>query len=276
MPRKPRLIVENGVYHVISRGISEIEIFKEDNDYIYFLKILEVESKKYLIDIFSYCLMKTHYHMLLKIKQPTLSNFIQVINTKYAKYYNLKYFRIGNLFIHRFKSYLINDENYLLNVSRYIHLNPVEANIVIDPEDYRWSSYSSIIKKKNNSLINLEEFLNSISISIDNYKEYIYEILNLYKKQEHNIIENDENKKYILNLINNLGEKMFENKVLRNLLIYYLTDRKFSLDEISKLFNISKTQLSRINLKVETELQNNPDYIKYYYNLLKIIPLYEE
>ena len=178
MPRKPRLIVENGVYHVISRGISEIEIFKEDNDYIYFLKILEVESKKYLIDIFSYCLMKTHYHMLLKIKQPTLSNFIQVINTKYAKYYNLKYFRIGNLFIHRFKSYLINDENYLLNVSRYIHLNPVEANIVIDPEDYRWSSYRCYLspEKPESSNVNTEIILGSISLNqkkaIEDFKRF--------------------------------------------------------------------------------------------------------
>lgn len=276
MGRKPRLIVENGVYHVISRGVNEIEIFKEEDDFKFFLKILIEDKVKNSVSVLSYCLMKTHYHLLIKIKNPNLSQFIQILNTKYAKYFNSKNFRLGNLFMNRFKSYYIDNEGYLLNVSRYIHLNPVEANIVKKPEEYKWSSFKEIINNEK-KLVDIEELFSLTKTNCQTYRSYVEEIINFYYSSElDSFYKNGELKNYLSKLEKTFGKEIFENRYLRDIVIKYLVDKKFDFNEIREIFNISKEQVSRIKSKTDKKLTSDLIFIKYYENFVRKAPLIEE
>jgi len=276
MGRKPRLIIENGVYHVISKGVNEIEIFKKEDDFIFFLKTLIEDKIKTSVSILSYCLMKTHYHLIIKIKNPNLSQFIQILNTKYAKYFNSQHFRLGNLFMNRFKSYYIDNEGYLLNVSRYIHLNPVEANIVKKPEEYEWSSFKEIINNEK-KLVDIEELFSLTSTNCQTYKSYVEEILNLYNSSELGLFyKNGELINYLFKLEKIFGKEIYNNRFLRDIIIKYLIDKKFNLNEIQKIFNISKEYISRIKSKTEKKLTNDLIFIRYYENFIRKAPLIEE
>lgn len=276
MGRKPRIIIENGVYHVISRGVNEIEIFKDDEDYKNFLKMLIEEKIKNDVIILSYCLMKTHYHILLKTKNSNLSKFVQILNTKYAKFYNLKYFRFGNLFMNRFKSYYIDNEGYLINVSRYIHLNPVEANIVKKPIDYKFSSYKEIINNKKN-FVDIEELFSLTNTNSKNYQDYVEEILDPQYNSELNYLFNNDNlNNYILILEKLFGKEIYSNIILRDIIIKYLVDNKFNLNLIAETFHMSKVQVSRIKNKADKKLIRDTIFIKHYENFIKKVPLFIE
>lgn len=273
MGRKPRIIIENGVYHVISRGVNEIDIFKDDEDYKKFLKILIEEKSKYSVIILSYCLMKTHYHILLKIKNSNLSKFVQILNTKYAKFYNLKYFRFGNLFMNRFKSYYIDSEGYLINVSRYIHLNPVEANIVKNPIDYKFSSYKEIISNLK-KIVDIEELFSLTNTNSKNYQDYVEEILDYQFDSELNSLYNNDNlNNYMLILEKLFGKEIYNNIILRDIIIKYLVDNKINLNLIADTFNISKLHVSRIKNKADKKLIRDTIFIKHYENFIKKAPL---
>jgi len=282
LPRKPRIVIEDGVYHVISRGVNNEPIFKDENDYFEFLSLLKKESIENNIKVLCYCLMKNHYHLLLKIKTTNLSNFIQILNSKYAKFINQKYFRIGHLFQNRFKSHFINNLNYLINVSRYIHLNPVEINIVDRPEKYRWSSYKYYISNEkennhNNSFIDIKEFFLLTSLSKETYKEYIEEYLKLIKEFDlHGEGLDIDISKILKTLKNNYKLNYLNNLLLRDILIYYFINKNIKMEKIGKFFNLSKYQVYRIYKKIFLELEKNSEYMKLYNSLLLKIPIYEE
>lgn len=273
MGRKPRIIIENGVYHVISRGINEIEIFKDEDDYKHFLKILIKEKNNNDVIVLSYCLMNTHYHILIKTINPNLSKFIQILNTKYAKFFNFKYFRFGNLFINRFKSYYIDNESYLINVSRYIHLNPVEANIVKKPIDYKWSSYREIINNERN-IVDINELFSLTSTNFQTYQYYVEEIINSQLYPDFNSFYNKGNpNNYLLILEKIFGKDIFNNRYLRDIVIKYLVDNKFNLNHIAEIFNISKEHVSRIKNKTDKKLINDLNFIKHYETFIRKVPL---
>lgn len=130
-------------YHIISRGTRRLEIFQDDEDFITFLNLLKGIKKKYEFSIEAYCLMSNHYHLLIKAGEYPLSNAMAWIGGNYARYFNKKYEYSGHVFENRYKSLLIDDEQYLYQVSNYIHMNPVRAHIVDSPEQYKWSSYKN-------------------------------------------------------------------------------------------------------------------------------------
>lgn len=142
MPRIARFTIENGTYHILSRGHNQQNIFHEKKDYKKYL-ILFVEYKELCsLEIYHYCLMSNHIHFILKSPDgDTLSKAMRGINQRYAQYYRKKYGGSGYLWQDRFKSYLIQDGRYLFVCGRYVELNPVKAGICAKPEDYRWSSY---------------------------------------------------------------------------------------------------------------------------------------
>lgn len=169
--RKQRQQIAGGKYHIYSRGNEKKRIFLFPSDYEKFLKFLEEYSLKYNIDIFSYCLMSNHFHLLLKTNEANLSTFMERLLWRYVVWFNFKYDRVGHLFQSRFKSEEILDHRYFLEVSRYIHLNPCEAGIVKSPEKYEWSSYSIMLGQKENVFLNksiLENFGN-----IQAYNEFV-------------------------------------------------------------------------------------------------------
>ena len=145
MPRKARKKSESGIYHIMMRGINRQNIFEEDDDNMKFLQILEQYRDKCGYDIYAYCLMGNHVHLLLKIGEEPLEQVMRRICGSYVYWYNWKYQRIGNLFQDRFKSEPIEDDKYFLIVLRYIHQNPLKAGLIKDIEKYKWSSYGEYL-----------------------------------------------------------------------------------------------------------------------------------
>jgi REP element-mobilizing transposase RayT len=149
MARQLRIEFPGAFYHVTSRGNERKAIFKSQRDREKFLSYLETASQRYGAIIHVYCLMNNHYHILIETPLGNLSQIMQHINGAYTTYFNVKRARAGHLFQGRYKSILVEVDEYAKELSRYIHLNPVRARIVDNPEDYQWSSYPyyAVIKK---------------------------------------------------------------------------------------------------------------------------------
>ena len=145
MTRPLRVEYPNAYYHVINRGNYQEKIFINDRDKEKFLEYLEKAAERFSIIFHSYCLMDNHYHLLVQTPDPNLSKAMQWINVSYATYFNRKRDRHGHLFQGRFKAILIDADEYLKHLSRYIHLNPVRAKMVSSPAEYLWSSYGAFI-----------------------------------------------------------------------------------------------------------------------------------
>jgi REP element-mobilizing transposase RayT len=148
MPRPLRLEFENAWYHVMNRGAGHREIFKADKHREIFLDLLEEASSLFGVKVHAYCLMDNHYHLLLSTPRANLSRIMRHINGLYTQKFNRSEKHDGPLFRGRYKAIVVDSNSYLLQVSRYIHLNPVIAKIVKKPEMYKWSSYASYLQKK--------------------------------------------------------------------------------------------------------------------------------
>jgi len=179
MPRQARKKGEFSTYHIIQRGNERKNIFIFDDDRVQFLDILERMKKKYNFFVYTFCLMDNHVHLIIDDNGNDISLIIKSINISYASYFNRKYKRSGHLFQDRFKSELIDSDSYLLEVSRYIHNNPVKAGMVENPSGYRWSSYNIIAgySKDLRNLINRNKILDYISNdsakAIKGYADYV-------------------------------------------------------------------------------------------------------
>ncbi|MCL6479252.1 MAG: transposase [Peptococcaceae bacterium] len=140
MPRKARQKSETGIYHLIVRGINRQDIFHDDEDRRRFLETLYRVSIKSNSEVFGYCLMSNHVHLLIREGGSGISHDMKRLGISYAFWYNCKYERTGHVFQDRFKSECVENDKYLMTVIRYIHRNPVKAELVKKPEDYYWSS----------------------------------------------------------------------------------------------------------------------------------------
>lgn len=145
MARPLRIAYPGAYYHVTSRGNEQKDVFKSQRDREKFLEYLASATERYGAVIHVYCLMSNHYHLLLETPAGNISQIMRHINGAYTTYFNIKRKRSGHLFQGRFKAILVEADEYAAELSRYIHLNPVRAEMVERPEDYRWSSYRSYI-----------------------------------------------------------------------------------------------------------------------------------
>lgn len=149
MPRRPRIISPSGIYHITLRSINQRIIFEEDADFQKFLFILSDCKESFDIDIYAYCLMNNHIHLLLQSNHDTLSSFFQSFGARFVRWYNNKYSRVGHMFQDRFFSVPIESDEQFLQTLVYIHNNPVEAGICRYPSEYRWSSFNAFYGEKN-------------------------------------------------------------------------------------------------------------------------------
>lgn len=142
MARLPRLNLPGIPQHVVQRGNNRQACFFEDEDYTVYLDKMKLYSRKYNVAVHSYVLMTNHVHLLLTPSTTTgVSQLMQSLGRYYVRYINQTYERTGTLWEGRYKSTLVDSDNYFLTVSRYIELNPVRADMVAHPSDYPWSSY---------------------------------------------------------------------------------------------------------------------------------------
>jgi REP element-mobilizing transposase RayT len=141
MTRPLRIQYAGAVYHVTSRGNERKPVFKSDQDRINFLNTLQHVNKRYNWICHAYCLMDNHYHLLIETPDGNLALGMRQLNGVYTQLFNRLHGRAGHLFQGRYKSILIQKDSHLLEVSRYVVLNPVRAKMVEAPEAWKWSSY---------------------------------------------------------------------------------------------------------------------------------------
>lgn len=173
MARPYRLQGEGYLYHITSRGDDRKRVYVSEYDYEKFLEYLLKAKEKYNFFIYAYCLMSNHYHLLIETKLPNLSRIMQYMNTSYSVYYNKKRNRSGHVFQGRYKSIIVDGDSYFLELTRYIHLNPVKAGISEIPEEYKWSSFNEYITNKRKAIIDKKEMMKYYKIKPSKYKQFI-------------------------------------------------------------------------------------------------------
>lgn len=140
MPNKRRQESSTGFYHVIVKGINKERIYDQYRERSYFKRIISKHFKKYQVEIYAFCIMSNHAHVMIRAEIQELSMFMARILAEYASYYNYKHHRNGHVFQNRFTSECIESEAYFWNCIRYIHMNPVKANMVNSPLHYKYCS----------------------------------------------------------------------------------------------------------------------------------------
>ncbi|MCI8411061.1 MAG: transposase [Clostridia bacterium] len=261
MPRSIRKISKTKVYHVILRGIDKQDIFVEEQDYNKFIKEIQKTKEKYKYELYAYCLMSNHIHMIIYDKNEQLSKIIQSLAISYSLYFNKKYERSGHLFQNRFLSKSVEDRKYLVQVCRYIHQNPFKAKIS-KTDEYRWSSYKEYIEKSNitDTEFILSMFSNNLKTALENFIAF------------HNIEDENRGIKDIIEyeMIEKLTDYQVKQYIEETLGIDNVTEiKRLDIDirneKIKNLKNIKGTsmaQISRvigINRKIVERVMKNKD-----------------
>lgn len=177
MPRPPRIWFPDALYHLMVRGDNREPIFFVEADYRTYLDLLGEAKRRYECRLFAYALMTNHVHLMLQTgSHYSVSKIMQFLNTAYTTSINRRHHRVGHLFQGRYRSVLVDKDAYLLELSRYIHLNPVRAGLVSRSEDYPWSSYRAYLREGPDELIDTREVLAMISPSAtarQRYQEFV-------------------------------------------------------------------------------------------------------
>lgn len=145
MSRPLRIEFPGALYHVTSRGDRREDIFVDDTDRARLLAVVAQGLSRFDAGLLAYCLMGNHYHFVMQTRQGNLSALMRHINGVYTQAFNRRHSKVGHLFQGRFKAILVDREAYLLEVCRYVELNPVRAGMVVAPGDWAWSSYRAHI-----------------------------------------------------------------------------------------------------------------------------------
>ncbi|MFW2372655.1 MAG: transposase [Gammaproteobacteria bacterium] len=147
MARPLRLELAGGLYHITSRGDRREDIYDDDEDREQWLEILSKTCSRFNWRCHAYCLMDNHYHMVIETAEDNLSKGMRQLNGVYTQYYNRRHNRVGHVFQGRFKGILVDRDEYLLELSRYVVLNPLRARMTKNIESWKWSSYKAITGK---------------------------------------------------------------------------------------------------------------------------------
>jgi putative transposase len=179
MARKPRVEFEGAFYHVIVRGNQRQKIFRDDRDRLTYLDRVEHYRQRYGFRIYAFVLMSNHVHLLLETGKTPLSKIFQGIQFRYTQYYNRRYRTVGHLFQGRYKAILCDRDAYLLELVRYIHLNPARLKIPQDLAGYRWSSHQAYLGGKGpiavDTALVLAQLGNSARQARNAYQKFIEE-----------------------------------------------------------------------------------------------------
>ena len=216
------------------RGINQQNIFTDDEDHEKFMDILDTYHKKIEYEIYAYCLMGNHVHLLIKEGKEILSNTMKRIGASYVYWYNWQYNRKGHLFQDRYKSEAVEDEAYFLTVLRYIHQNPLKAGLANNIESYKWSSYQEYTSKI--KMVNVDFTL----ALFDKDKDKAIEKFKKFNKDFNNDQCLDLSKK----------RKTLSDKEIRNLVL-----KKYNID--LALFHDAPSQIQAEVLKYLKELDGS-------------------
>lgn len=162
MARRPRLFAAGLLYHVIVRGNQRQKTFLSDQDYRAYLERLAKYRERYRYNVHAYCLMPNHVHLLLESSDQPLAKLMQGLQQSYSQYFNLNHRKVGHVFQGRYKAIICAKDEYLLELVRYIHLNPVRAGMVKTPERYRYSGHRAYVESKAGHIIDPAKVLRLI------------------------------------------------------------------------------------------------------------------
>ena len=206
MARPLRIEYPGAFYHVIQRGTERKNIFIQNSDKKKFLFYLDSAHTAYNAIFHSYALMNNHYHIIIETPRGNLSKVMHYLNTSYAAYFNTTRKRVGPLYQGRYKAILVQEDEYLHHLSKYIHLNPVRSKIVKNPEEYHWSSYRYFTSNEKlppwlNIKFILSMFDSNIAKAKSLYRKFVLEEIGTEK----DIIQRNTKKGFILG-----GDDFFE------------------------------------------------------------------
>jgi putative transposase len=179
MARKPRIVYPGALYHVILRGNNGQTIFFDDKDRTRFYLLLQEGIERFGYRVHGFCLMTNHVHLAIQIGEISLSRILQNLSFRYTRWVNWRQKRSGHLFQGRYKAVLVDADIYLQELIRYIHLNPVRARIVNEPQDYRWSGHRAYIGLETIPLLTtdwvLSQFSKKLSLARKAYSSFVHE-----------------------------------------------------------------------------------------------------
>lgn len=147
MARGPRIRFRGAIHHAMARGVRKSTLFVDDVDHRKFLKILAAAVERYGCACFTYCLMSNHFHLVIQTPRKNISRFMQYVNSVYGKYFNWRHQYKGHVYESRFSAPVIEDSRYLASAIAYVARNPVEAMLVKNAADWKWSSYRATVGK---------------------------------------------------------------------------------------------------------------------------------
>lgn len=176
MGRELRMEYPGTVYHVIQRGNNREFVFDKDHDKKYLLEGLRLYKDKLGFTLFGYVIMGNHYHLIIKTHQSPLQKIMQMLNNRYSKYYNIVHRRTGHVFGGRYKAIPVQDDRYLLTLLRYVHQNPIRANICQNTWEFPWSSDNEY-RRNTNELVNIDIVLDIFSenrkVALEKYAQFM-------------------------------------------------------------------------------------------------------
>jgi len=181
MSRPLRIEFSGAWYHVMNRGRRGDEIFSETDDFDGFIRLLSESAELWNVKVGAYCLMTNHYHLLIQTPKGNLSRFMRHLGGVYTQRYNRLHGYDGNLFRGRYKAILVEEDNYLLELVRYIHRNPLRAGIATTIEQYQWSSHHSYLSAEKSNWIYKEFILKMFS---NDYKQSYHAYLEFLAKED--------------------------------------------------------------------------------------------
>lgn len=173
MPRVARGLVDGFIYHVLNRGNGGQQIFHKDQDYEVFISLMKEAKNRYPIKLFAYCMMPNHFHIVaMPIKAVDLSKWMQWLMTSHVRRYHCYYGTSGHIWQGRYKSFIVQQDNHLLTVLRYVEGNPVRAGLVPSAKLWLWSSHRERINRSHSA------FVNEIPVELpEDWKQFVDEPL---------------------------------------------------------------------------------------------------
>jgi REP element-mobilizing transposase RayT len=223
MARRRRLFAPGLLYHVIVRGNQRQNTFLADEDYQAYLRRLGRYRDKYSYSVHAYCLMPNHVHLLIETSEHPLAKFMQGLQQSYTQYFNLKYHKTGHVFQGRYKAIICDKDEYLLELLRYVHLNPVRAGMLKSADGYRYSGHQAYLQSKRTEIIDPQKVL-AILGGPKAYRRFISDGLNQGHKEEYYELEDQRF----------LGADGFGEKVLQKTEKVQRTAKRRSIEAVSK------------------------------------------
>lgn len=267
MARPWRIEFEGALYHVFSRGNDQGDIYRDSEDRLSFMDTLGEMSERFDIDIFAYVLMNNHYHILLRTNRANLSKGMQWLGATYTRRFNNRHMRSGHLFQGRFKNIIVQNDAYLMQLSCYIHRNPLRAKMVKRLLDYKWSSYPAYAYGKSHpKWLNLNIILSQFNLK--DHHRYYREKVQRYAKEEKRLWEDFRHGLYLgtYGFVDRLKSTFLTDNVHAEIpqktQLLKVTDPEVLLEKAARILGCNPTDFKN-SLRISVQDKDNRDLLIY-------------